>query len=90
MSLHLENSYIGNSTIFLYFSWYPLLSVCEFATVPGVYILLSLQEQELHSFSLGQRCTHSVAHSLERFKPMFCHYIMARSLLNWKKHKQGI
>ena len=47
-----------------------VLSVCEFAMVPGVYILLSPQEEEVHSSSWGHRCTHSAAHSSKRFKPL--------------------
>ena len=36
--------------------------------VPGVYILLSPQEEEVHSSSWGHRCTHSAAQSIKRFK----------------------
>ena len=44
--------------------------LCEFAMVPGVYILLSPQKEEVHYSSWGQRCTHSAAHSSKRFKPL--------------------
>ena len=38
--------------------------------VPGVYILLFPQEEEIHY------CTHSAVHSSKRFKPLFtsCYY----------------
>ena len=46
-----------------------VLSVCGFVMVPGVYIILCPQEEEVHFFSRGHRCTHSVAQSSKRFKP---------------------
>ena len=46
------------------------LSVCEFAMVPRVYILLCPQEEEVHSSSWGHRYTHSAAQSSKRFKPL--------------------
>ena len=36
------------ATFFVYFSWC-LLSVCEFAMVPGVFTLLSSLEEYVHS-----------------------------------------
>ena len=36
--------------------------------VPGVYILLSSQEEEVPSSSWGHRCAHSAAQSIKRFK----------------------
>ena len=66
-------------------------SVCEFAMVPGVYILLCPQEKEVHSSSWGHRYTHSGVQSSKRFKPL------SVTILLWqghcwigKKHKQGI
>ena len=46
------------------------LSVCEFAMVPRVYILLCPQEEEVHSSSWGHGYTHSAAQSSKRFKPL--------------------
>ena len=40
--------YFGNSTIFVCFSWHP--PVCDFAMVPGVYILLCPQEEKVLFF----------------------------------------
>ena len=37
--------------------------------VPGVCILLSPQEEEVHSSFGGYRCTHEAAHSPKIFKP---------------------
>ena len=37
--------------------------LCEFGMVPGVYILLSSQEHEVHCSSQGHRWTYSEAHS---------------------------
>ena len=42
----------------------------EFAMGPGIYVLLSPQEQELHSSSCGHTCTHSAAHSSKRYEPL--------------------
>ena len=38
--------------------------------MPGVYILLSPQEKEIHSSFWVQTCTHSATHSSKRFKPL--------------------
>ena len=38
--------------------------------LPGVYIVLSPQEEEVYFSSWGHRCTHSAPHSLKRFKPL--------------------
>ena len=42
--------------------------LCELAMLPDVYflLLLSPQEEEVHSSSWGDRCTHLEAHSSER------------------------
>ena len=42
----------------------------ELAKVPGAYVLLSPQEEEVHTSSWKHRCTHSAAHSLKRFKSL--------------------
>ena len=69
--------YFGNSTIFVLVG---ALSVCEFAMVPGVYILLCPQEEKVHSSSYTFSCT-----IIKKIKNPLCDYIiMARSLLNWK------
>ena len=44
--------------------------LCKFAIVPGVYILPSPQDKEVHSSSGGDRCTHSALHSPKRFEPL--------------------
>ena len=44
--------------------------LCEFAMLPDVYILLSPQEEEVHSFSWGNRCTDLAVHSSKRVKEM--------------------
>ena len=56
------------------------LSVCEFAMVPGVYILVSPQEEEVHSSSWGHRCRHSATHLSKRFKPL------SATILLWQDH----
>ena len=40
--------------------------LCEFAMLLDLYILLSPQEEEVHSSSCGNRCTHLAAHSSKR------------------------
>ena len=51
---------------------------CEFAILPGVYILLSPQEEEVLILPkiYRHRCTHLATHSSKRFKPLFtlCYY----------------
>ena len=56
------------------------ICVCEFAMVPGVYILLCPQEEKVHSSSYTFSFT-----IIKNIKNPLCDYIiMARSLLNWK------
>ena len=43
---------------------------CEFDMLLDVYILLSPQEEEVHSSSSGNRCTHLAAHSSKRLNPL--------------------
>ena len=50
------------------FIWVGVL--CKFAVVPGVYTLLSPEEEEVHYFCWRRRCTHSTVHSSKRFKPL--------------------
>ena len=38
-----------------------VLSVCEFTMVPGVYILLWPQEEDMRYSFWGHRCTHLAA-----------------------------
>ena len=40
--------------------------LCEFAMLPDVYILLSPQEEEVHSSYWGDRSTHLAAYSSKR------------------------
>ena len=47
--------------------------ICEFTMVPGRYILLSSQKEEVHYSFWGHRCTHSVAYSTKRFKSLLHH-----------------
>ena len=49
--------------------------LCEYAMLPDVYILLSPQEEEVHWFSWGNRCTHLAALSSKKIKHFACHYI---------------
>ena len=59
--------------------------LCEFAMVPGVYILLSSQEEEMHSSTWGYRWTHSETNSSKKIYTFFYHYFTTPSLLlNWK------
>ena len=53
------NPYFGYSTTFVYFS----LHLCKFAMLLYMYILLSPQEEEVHSSSYGNRRIHLAAHS---------------------------
>ena len=45
--------------------------LCEFAMLLDVYILLSPQEEEVHSSSRGNRCTHLAAYSPKRLNPLY-------------------
>ena len=47
--------------------------IYEFSMVPGKYLLLSPQEEEVHCSSWEHRCTHSAAYSSKRFKPLLHH-----------------
>ena len=42
--------------------------LCEFVMVPDVYILLSHQEEKVHSSSWRDRCSHEAAHWSKRVK----------------------
>ena len=44
--------------------------LCESAMLLDVYNLLSPQEEEVHSSSCGNRCTHLAAHSSKRLNPL--------------------
>ena len=66
---------VSLSTQILILAILPLLFIsvsifCEFAMLPDVYILLSPQEEEVHSSSWGNRCTHLAAHSSKRLNPL--------------------
>ena len=62
----------------------------EFAMVPGVYILLSPQEEEVHYSSWGHRSTHSAAHSSKKFKPLSAIILLWEGSCWIGKNKQGI
>ena len=59
--------------------------LCEFAMLLDVNILLSPQEEEVLSFSYGNRCTHLAAHSSKRLNPLFvillCFVIVIHSIV---------
>ena len=65
--------YFGNSTIL--FILVGTLCVCEFAMVPGVYILLCPQEEKEHSFSYIFNCA-----VIKRFK------LLSLTILLWEGH----
>ena len=44
--------------------------LCEFATLPDVYILLSPQQEELHCSSWGNRCTYLAAQLSKRLNTL--------------------
>ena len=44
--------------------------LCELAMRPDVYILLFPQEEEVHSSSRGNRCTHLEAYSSKRLNTL--------------------
>ena len=44
--------------------------LCELAMVPDVYIVLSPQEEEVHSASWEDRCMHLEAHSSKRLNTL--------------------
>ena len=60
------NPYFGYSTTFVYFS----LHLCKFATLLYMYILLSPQEEEVHSSSYGKRCAYLEVHLSKRLNPL--------------------
>ena len=45
-------------------------ALCNFAMVPGVYILLPPRKQEVHYSSWEGRCTNSTVHSSKLFKAL--------------------
>ena len=51
-------------------SFFSVCILCEFAMLLDVYILLSPQEEEVHSSSCGNRCTHLAAHSSKILNPL--------------------
>ena len=71
--MSLNAFYITCSTKILVLAIAPFLFIlvgvlCEFAMVPGVYILLSPHENEVQYTSGGHLCTHTGAHPSKRFK----------------------
>ena len=59
VSLSTENLILAIAPL----SFISVAILCEFAILPDVYILLSPQEEEAHSSSWGDRCTHLETHS---------------------------
>ena len=57
--------------------------LCEFAMVPGVYIL-----EEVHSSNWRQRYTHSAVQSLKKFKPLFAITLLCQGYCWIEKKKQ--
>ena len=57
------NPYFGHSATFAFILY-------EFAMLLDVYILLSPQEEEVHSSSCGNRCTHLEAPSSKRLNTL--------------------
>ena len=57
---------IFDSNPYFSFSAISVCIHCELAMLLDVYILLSPQEEEVHSSSCGNRCTHRAAHSSKR------------------------
>ena len=49
--------------------------LCELAMLPDVYIVLSFQEEEVHSSSWGDRCTHLEVHLSKKTEHFIYHYI---------------
>ena len=64
--------------------------LCEFAMLPGVYILLTPQEEEVNSSTWGHRSTHSEIHSWKKFKLFLPLFYYAKVIVELEKHKQGI
>ena len=62
-----------------------VLSVCEFAMMPGMFILLCPQEEEVHSSSWGHRCTHLPEQSSKRFKPLTVTILLWDDIVELKK-----
>ena len=52
--------------------------LCEFAMVPGVYILVSLKEDEMHFSSWRRRCT---THSSKRIEPWFVIILLCQKVI---------
>ena len=52
---------------------------CKFPMVQGVYILLYPQEEAVHYYSGGNRCTRSAVHSSKRFKPSSAIILLCQS-----------
>ena len=52
-------------------SFFSVSILCELAMLPDVYTLLSLQEEEVDSFSWGDKFTHLEAHSSKRLNSLF-------------------
>ena len=68
--------------------------LCEFAMLPDVYILLSPQDEEVHSFSWGNRCTHLHINRCTFIKKskgnaQFFQKVTFEPLMNFKQNHYG-
>ena len=61
------NPYFGYSATF----FISVFILCEFAMLLDVYDSLSSQEDEMHSSSCGNRCTHLAAHLSKTLNPLY-------------------
>ena len=67
--------------------------LCGFSVVLDVYILLSPQEEEEHSYSWGGRCKHLTwLHRTFCFPLYYYTWVihLKNKILNWEQHKRRI
>ena len=64
--------------------------LCEFAMVPGVSILLSPQEEEVHYFSWGHRCINRVHMALGKPGKPGKKLFFEKNLENLEKHLENV
>ena len=62
--------------------------------LPDVYILLSRHKEEVHSYSIVDRCIHLVGlHRnlcLKLYYYVWVMHLKTKTLLNWERHKREI
>ena len=95
--MSLNALWMSYKTLILAIAPFPFILVsvfCEFAIVPGVYILLSSREEEVHfvhsSSSWHRQMYTLAAHSSKRFKSFLSSYYYGKIIVELGKHKQGI